>query len=29
MEMEHIDIRLEPSMRQRLAALAEETDRNE
>lgn len=29
MEMEHIDIRLEPSVRQQLAALAEETDRDE
>jgi predicted transcriptional regulator len=29
MEMEHMDIRLEPSLRQQLAALAEETDRNE
>ena len=29
MEMEHMDVRLEPSMRQQLAALAEETNRDE
>ena len=29
MEMEHLDIRIEPSMRQKLAALAEQTERDE
>ncbi len=29
MEMEHLDIRIEPSMRQKLAVLAEQTERDE
>ena len=29
MEMEHLDIRIEPLMRQKLAALAEQTERDE
>ena len=29
MEMEHLDIRIEPSIRQKLAALAEQTERDE